>query len=738
MASLTSSLTVKLIDDVTKPAKSVAQALQQAQKQAEAVAKQLANSGATDRFAASLSKLKLSAKDIDTVSRAWKEYSSSAKLAGNASEWTKTQAAGVKRWESQTISALRAVQREQAAFARSSKKNGEGAEGRGLAAGIVGGYIAHSTAHFAKESLETYREFDKERRFGKAVMGISDSDQSPLVAQAIHMGATSRYNDIAVLEAQRELAARGLNKESILGMIPAAANLGQSLDLSLPDAAKQMEGAFFGFKKDLSSVEAAAASARQTADIQVKAAKISGMTPEDLLQVYKFGATPARMSGVSEQMLLAFGGISKKANIGGDEAGTAFRALMAAAQSPTYGAKTALLANGLDYSKYQSKIGALDVDPFAKNVAAQYGVVLSKKATAGLKQVFSDPKLLNDAALFTPAVTKLLTGQLHGKDAKSLKSIATMANRYRNSAGGGADVNAFLADLMMKLPGNIKLANAIFGSKQGARIANALGDPETMRAMIEQLTNHSDGYAEKIAGERMEGFDGAVSRFEGATKNLETAIGRAFDESKDGKSGFVTQFTNTAGQFVQALAEAPPALVRLTTEAGAAAAAFAGLKGLEALLGGFGLTGLASTAAGASTLVPPVAAAAGLTYTMKDFASRMPTQKEQEEYPNAGLELPGLEGGLPNDPSSGSVAGVAKQADNAKAALQSVNDVKVAPVVDGSSLDAAIAKANQLAATLSSLSGLARGVGSAVSGINVPALGPAQRGNFSYGGVKGE
>jgi hypothetical protein len=108
-----------------------------------------------------------------------------------------------------------------------------------------------------------------------------------------------------------------------MGLIAPAAHLGMALDLHLPEAVKQMEGAIFGFKKDISTLDAAIASAKQTADVQVKAAKMSGMTPDDIKQVYNYGATPARLAGVSEATLLAFGGISKKANMGGQESGTA-------------------------------------------------------------------------------------------------------------------------------------------------------------------------------------------------------------------------------------------------------------------------------------------------------------------------------------------------------------------------------------------------------------------------------
>ncbi len=128
------------------------------------------------------------------------------------------------------------------------------------AAGIVGLGAVHKAEHFAGHALHSYQEFDNERRFGKAVMGLTDAEQQPLVDQAVHMGGSTRYNDIQVLEAQRELAARGLKKDQVMGLMEPAAALGSSLDLRLPDAVKQMEGAIFGFKKDISTLSAAQAS----------------------------------------------------------------------------------------------------------------------------------------------------------------------------------------------------------------------------------------------------------------------------------------------------------------------------------------------------------------------------------------------------------------------------------------------------------------------------------------------
>jgi len=523
-----------------------------------------------------------------------------------------------------------AVERTNAALDRQAARSERSARRREMLStgvGIAGGILAHQVKHGSGEVIRTYREFDKERRFGKAVMGLSDDEQAPLVAQAIHMGARTKYNDVQVLEAQRELAARGLNKNQVMGMMDPAAQLGMSLDLSLPDAARQMEGAIFGFKKDTTTLEAAKAAAKQTADYQVKAAKLSGMTPEDLRQLYKFGATPARMGKISEASLLGFGGVLKKANIGGDEAGVAFRALMATAQAPTAGAKTALLANGLNYKNYQRVPDQLAVDPFAEDVAARYGVKLNSSTRAGLAKIFSDKAMISDPAKFNPAVTALLRDQLEGTDAKSLKSIAGAAGRYRDKSVNDVDTNAFIKDLLPKLSNNLPLANALFGSKQGGRIATALGDSDTLKHIISEIEQHSEGYSEKIAGERMSGFDGAVSRLEGAMKNLETSIGRAFDA--DGKGGALTWATDLAGRAIQGTAELPPWAVG----SGAAAAAGGGLYGAwkfgKTIFGGFGLSSSAialdGSAAALTAAAAELSAAAGVGAAAKGAATTAAT-----------------------------------------------------------------------------------------------------------------
>ena len=93
MSRITSTLTMQLVDDVSRPARSVAQALRDTERTARMAAKAMASTGGTERFAKSLSKLDLSKADIRAVAKEWAAYAKSAGLASKATEWTTTQAA---------------------------------------------------------------------------------------------------------------------------------------------------------------------------------------------------------------------------------------------------------------------------------------------------------------------------------------------------------------------------------------------------------------------------------------------------------------------------------------------------------------------------------------------------------------------------------------------------------------------------------------------------------------------
>jgi hypothetical protein len=114
MSSRTSSLTVSLIDEVSRPARAVAEALEQAELRVKEISAAMGeDSAVSDKFVSSLSRLKLSAADIEAISRAFQDYTRVAGVAGTAtSDLTKEQIAGIRQWENATLSSVRTVMQE--------------------------------------------------------------------------------------------------------------------------------------------------------------------------------------------------------------------------------------------------------------------------------------------------------------------------------------------------------------------------------------------------------------------------------------------------------------------------------------------------------------------------------------------------------------------------------------------------------------------------------------------------
>jgi hypothetical protein len=207
MASRESTLTLKLIDDISKPARTVEQALKQAETQVKEIAAAMGDGvPASDRLIGSLNKLGASKSDIEAVARAWQDYTKVQGLAAESSSWTSEQATAVRNWESQTISSVRAVLRERQAETTAMRRQAEEQAtilreqgraqkeaatqrremARGVATGVGGGIVG---AIVGGEALAAIREaaglgFTVDQRLSQLKsMGVTDDQIAASRAQ---------------------------------------------------------------------------------------------------------------------------------------------------------------------------------------------------------------------------------------------------------------------------------------------------------------------------------------------------------------------------------------------------------------------------------------------------------------------------------------------------------------------------------------------------------------------------
>lgn len=393
----------------------------------------------------------------------------------------------------------------------------------------------------------------------------------------------------------------------------------------------------FAFRRDLSTPEKAREAARRTADLQVSAAKSFGLTHTDLKGGYEYGALGADMTGLGEEKLLAFIGLGKKLNIDGYAQGNAWRAMTGKFLAPTRKGREALAAAGVDYSKRQIMPEKLSVDNFEQMVGQQYGVKLNDDARQKLNSGFSNKDVFTNATAFALMIKDALKGQVGINNAKDANKVLGSAERFRQHNVEKVDVNGLFDDVMKAIQGgNLALANAIFGEKQGNRIMAALRDRDVWNESLKKIENTPDGKAQSVSETMNAGFDGAVARFEGAIKNLETAMGRAWDGG--GEGGFLTGLADTGAKAVQALAEMNAGVLQVT----------GGLTWLGGkVIGGAGTIGLIASAFALTKSAGELSIAAGLLGG-RGSAPGLPAAPGSSANPSsAGVAASSLLAGLP-------------------------------------------------------------------------------------------
>ena len=207
-------------------------------------------------------------------------------------------------------------------------------------------------AELVRRSVETFKQYDLLVRNQRAIADITEGQQKPLIDQAIRLGGSTPFNDIQVLEAQRDLIKRGIKVDLVEPIIKFAAGFGQAMDVDLPTAAKTLETAIFSTGQNMETAAEAMKNAQRTTDIMVKTAKISGMSADEEAMFYKFGGAAAHAAGMSIETMSALGAMMRRGGIPGDEAGVAVRSISGSLVSPTTKGMIALNAMGIDFSKF--------------------------------------------------------------------------------------------------------------------------------------------------------------------------------------------------------------------------------------------------------------------------------------------------------------------------------------------------------------------------------------------------
>jgi hypothetical protein len=802
MASRTSELILKLVDDVSRPARSVEAALAEAEARIKSTAAAMGEGAEpTDRLINSLSRLKVSASDIEAVSKSWTDYTRANKLAADSSEWTRAQSAAVRSWETSTIASIKSVMTERRNEARGMAQmfaEQNAAQKRALDEQLVliergmaeqGVVIGRANVERLKQQARADEEQTKKRREWlkgnggmAAALGVSAAvatlagasktaieagaaEQHELVTmQAAGIPAAeiaaakqqtidllAKYTNIQMSDALRvykELRSVLLTADETPRLLPDVLRTKSALD-ALDPTGKSSEGLGFAVKgAEVLGLTQDPERFKAYMDAMVRAQQVMGatVTPEAMYEIAKY----EKSSGVGLSDRFKFTtALSLAQEMGGSTTGQSIDQFVKQLVGGFQG-------NNHSAAKEFVRLGLANEDDFETTKTGEIKGYKAGRHLATAKLAQSDPDLWVSQVLI-PAL------QAHGITDES-DQIAEVRRLF--PAGRAADL---VSKLITQAP-NFAAHAEKYGAAQGSGtvIDNISQDPiaslnsltDSMKNFGAVLTSPAMGLASKALSSfasDISGWAAGYANFAKVHPDIAAGIGAGLPAAGVA-GGTYLLWQGLAGGF--GLKGSAVALDKSALELSAAAAALRGggvgggpgrspagmpsLRGRAALAAG-GAAALMAGAPSDDAVINEALNDNSKSVVGQAVAASVDALKRLAD--DARTALRGLEITRPvshpgrdvHSPQTGPYSYTPLDAARSKAdAVHSAITAPAALSVDDSALDAALRKALQLHAALDSVNGSALKAASSIPTRLPPSLGSVQRGNFSFGGVNGE
>lgn len=499
--------------------------------------------------------------------------------------------------------------------------------------GIVAGVAGSKVYQNAKAAVANYLPYEKDVRYQTAIQGFGPADQKLLDAQRVDAAKRFGVLPIDTLHAQQAFVTRNFNAEITKAATDQAIILSKALNVAVEESSKLVEGMTFGQGTHLKDAADATREMRRSSDRAAIAAKAGAMTPEDVRQFAKYGIGMSTAAGISADQAYAIGMTLKRANVGGDESGVFMRQMSARLMAPTKLAYDAFARMGIRYEDFATQ-GSVSPEAINASLQRRYGKGLSANGLEGLRAAINDESrnVLGSREEFAAAIREAVEASGENLTKTDQKHLADTALRQYDLSKSGLRGGELLDAILSKA--SAKDLQAIIGDKQGGRAVMLLNALDQYREYLEKL-GHGDGYAEKIANERMQGAAAAVDRFNAsldtASKKLVEANQGLIERGANAASGAVNSFLNLSPERLQTLTAAgglglgaaalatTSSIVSLGVAASAAAASLFRTAGVSAGGAAAGAAGLAARGASVLGTASTFLGVAGLTAAIAPF-----------------------------------------------------------------------------------------------------------------------
>lgn len=232
----------------------------------------------------------------------------------------------------------------------SLKTAGEGltSVGTALTAGLTLPIVGIGAA-----SVSAASEFQSSLNKITAVSGTTGAELEQLRAQAMQLGADTKYSAQEAAEGMGNLAAAGWNTTQIMSGMPGVLDLAAAGELSVARAAEVSTDT-------LGQWGLAASDAGHVADVMAKGAAASSISVEQMAQAMKYAGAVGKDAGLSFEETAAAVAILGNAGIKSEQAGTSLRGIISSLVAPSKAAAETIEALGVTTTDSAGKMLPLE------------------------------------------------------------------------------------------------------------------------------------------------------------------------------------------------------------------------------------------------------------------------------------------------------------------------------------------------------------------------------------------
>jgi hypothetical protein len=439
-------------------------------------------------------------------------------------------------------------------------------------------------------------------RIGNAIMAVSDitaQQRRELEAYARQLNSAFPLTNTQIMQSALELSRAGFTFAQTMGALRGTLNLSVAGQLDPQQSADIATNILTAMRLPMQTAEQAAASMTRIVDMLSYAANQSAISVRDLGDTFRYVGPMAAAAGLSIEQVATAAMVMGNNGIRASEAGVALRSMLVRMVRPTAGMSAELTRLGINLQDFVRPGRQMT----ANDVIAYLGSSVSnpQQHADQINAALNDPALRGSLSALTRRIVDIVGAGNSVVDRQALEeSVATALT----ASGSHVDLFGFVARLR-ELGVGVSEISRLFDVRQGGRLITLGVGGRSLDQLLEDFLRRSPGSGQRMADTMNQGLPRAWGEF---TASIENLILRIADS---GIRDRVISILDGLTSMVTALASVNPQILLFTTEMIALGAAAGGVMLAVGAIGR--LVGILMGARTALTVAGTLATGAGAT-----------------------------------------------------------------------------------------------------------------------------